>query len=194
MTAASIAWPSDLLEGYDDTAQPPQRATEPPKPIGGGRIIDPARFPLGLPRHEPIPGTRYSVLVRPFRYVPDAVIRARVKAYESGEPYEPGEFEREQSAIINIADGFAWNGASVPRMLWPWVGSPFDPDFIAFSLVHDYDCGRAKSLRERIAADALGVEVLKYSSGIYAPRRGVIRAGVTIGALWSWRLGLRREQ
>ena len=39
MTAASIAWPSDLLDGCADTSRHRQRATEPPKPIAadGGR-------------------------------------------------------------------------------------------------------------------------------------------------------------
>lgn len=32
---------------------------------------------------------------------------------------------------------YKYNGASIPRIFWPIVGSPFDPDFAMASLVHD---------------------------------------------------------
>jgi hypothetical protein len=39
---------------------------------------------------------------------------------------------------IYIPMGFEWNGASIPRFLWPILGSPFAPEMMVASLVHDY--------------------------------------------------------
>lgn len=36
-----------------------------------------------------------------------------------------------------IRKGFRTDGASIPRFLWPVVGSPFDPNYIAPALAHD---------------------------------------------------------
>ena len=39
---------------------------------------------------------------------------------------------------VYVKAGFKWNGASIPRVLWSTVGSPFQPKFMAPSMVHDY--------------------------------------------------------
>ena len=39
---------------------------------------------------------------------------------------------------INLPHEFRTDGASVPRVLWPVIGSPFDPRVIGAALVHDY--------------------------------------------------------
>jgi hypothetical protein len=36
--------------------------------------------------------------------------------------------------------GFIIDGASIPRLFWPIVGSPFDPRFRKASVVHDVAC------------------------------------------------------
>ena len=38
---------------------------------------------------------------------------------------------------VHCPKGFEWDGASVPGFLWPVIGSPFDPRFMAPALVHD---------------------------------------------------------
>jgi len=59
---------------------------------------------------------------------------------------ELGVYRLIQSVIIEgirIDAPYDWNGASVPIFLWPIIGSPFEPRFMAPSLVHDktYDTG-----------------------------------------------------
>jgi hypothetical protein len=39
---------------------------------------------------------------------------------------------------IFIPSWFEWNGASIPSFLWPILGSPFAPEMMVASLVHDY--------------------------------------------------------
>jgi hypothetical protein len=39
---------------------------------------------------------------------------------------------------IYIPSGFQWNGASIPKFLWPILGSPFAPEMMVASLVHDF--------------------------------------------------------
>ena len=37
-----------------------------------------------------------------------------------------------------IHNGFTWNGADIPRILWRLIGSRTDNDFLLASMVHDY--------------------------------------------------------
>lgn len=45
---------------------------------------------------------------------------------------------RDKHIEITIPEGFEWDGASIPRLFWSVVGSPYSPKFITASLVHDY--------------------------------------------------------
>lgn len=37
-----------------------------------------------------------------------------------------------------IHNGFTWNGADIPRLLWRLIGSRTDNDFLLASMVHDF--------------------------------------------------------
>ncbi|URC15160.1 phospholipase [Paraglaciecola Antarctic GD virus 1] len=37
-----------------------------------------------------------------------------------------------------IPKGFTSDGATIPKMFWKIIGSPFSPDFIEAAFVHDY--------------------------------------------------------
>ena len=52
-----------------------------------------------------------------------------------------GTYKLIESVIIEgikIPADFCWNGASIPDVAQPLVGSPFDAELMAPSLVHDY--------------------------------------------------------
>ena len=38
---------------------------------------------------------------------------------------------------VHVMPGFRTDGASIPRLLWPLFGSPYDPDIIADAIAHD---------------------------------------------------------
>jgi hypothetical protein len=37
-----------------------------------------------------------------------------------------------------IKNGYTWNGADIPRLLWRVIGASKDNDFLTASMVHDY--------------------------------------------------------
>ena len=39
--------------------------------------------------------------------------------------------------VVHVAPGFRTDGASIPRLLWRILGSPYDPDVIADAIAHD---------------------------------------------------------
>jgi hypothetical protein len=40
--------------------------------------------------------------------------------------------------VITIPKGFTWDGATIPKIFWRLIGTPFDPKFLTASLIHDY--------------------------------------------------------
>ena len=51
---------------------------------------------------------------------------------------------------VTLQPGFAFDGASVPRILWPVSGSPYDPPRVAAAAIHDWlyraqICSRAEA-------------------------------------------------
>ena len=51
------------------------------------------------------------------------------------------KYELVESTIIEgyeVIAPYRWNGASIPDFLWPIIGSPFDPRYMAPSLIHDH--------------------------------------------------------
>lgn len=47
-----------------------------------------------------------------------------------------------------VPKGYVSNGASIPSLLWPIVGSPFLPEFMAAALIHDMMCDGGHSIDE----------------------------------------------
>lgn len=41
------------------------------------------------------------------------------------------------NVVVHVTPGFRSDGASIPRMLWPVFGSPYDPDIITDAIAHD---------------------------------------------------------
>lgn len=52
---------------------------------------------------------------------------------------------------VLIPAGFEFDGASIPPLLWPVIGSPFDPRLIGAALIHDWLY--STHLTDRITAD-----------------------------------------
>lgn len=133
-------------------------------PVEGWPVVRPedepsAMFPLGLPDLRPIPGSPN------FRLAKDlAVVTA--------------DGERD-----DIKEGFVTDGASIPSFAWLFVGHPYDPDYIAESIVHDLRWRKAKTWRQRTAANARFRKVLREHGTASRWDRFALTTGVWAGKL-----------
>lgn len=48
--------------------------------------------------------------------------------------------KQERTYKILVNEGYAWDGASIPRIAWRLIGSPSESIFLRASLVHDKMC------------------------------------------------------
>ena len=97
---------------------------------------------------------------------------------------ENGTYRLNTAVIIegvHIPEGFEWDGASIPRILWRIVDSPFQPDLMVASLVHDYLYSQGdKSGYDREGADRLFKKLLM-ANGVNSDLAETMYAGVKIG-------------
>jgi len=95
---------------------------------------------------------------------------------------------------VKIPKGFRWDGASIPRFLWALIYSPFHPDVMAPSMVHDYlyryhDGQDGNRVFTRKAADDL-FEKLLIANGVATETVNTMYSGVRIGGKSSWRVNV----
>jgi hypothetical protein len=76
---------------------------------------------------------------------------------------------------IKVPALFEWDGASIPFFLWPIIGSPFDPRFMAPSMIHDYLYATGK--KKRMKADKLFRKLLIHN-GVDKERADTMHEGV----------------
>jgi hypothetical protein len=83
---------------------------------------------------------------------------------------------------IYIPSGFQWNGASIPKFLWPILGSPFAPEMMVASLVHDYLYSDEPAVRHisRKQADNIFRKLL-IANGMDKETAETLYTGVRIG-------------
>jgi hypothetical protein len=77
--------------------------------------------------------------------------------------------------IFNIPRGFIFDGASIPRIFWPFIGHPFNGKYIKSALVHDYlydavfkifETGEYnRAYKAAVQADKIFKELLKRENG-----------------------------
>lgn len=78
-----------------------------------------------------------------------------VRVIDDNDPYEikqnkrkyPFELKKTVEVFVittkrkfkfSVPNGYTWNGADIPRILWRLVGSRTDNDFLIASMLHDY--------------------------------------------------------
>ena len=90
---------------------------------------------------------------------------------------EPFAFHDGRGYEWSVPAGAVVNGASIPRLLWPILGSPFVGDYRQASVVHDHFCtlkNRRWQAVHRMFYDAL------LASGV-----GGLFAKILYGAVWA---------
>ena len=87
---------------------------------------------------------------------------------------------------ITVPNGFATDGASIPRFLWPIIGPPMRGGYLVPAIVHDYLCVEAKTYQERVMADGLFFALL-HRYQVPAWKRCAMYLGVRFYARLFWR-------
>lgn len=59
---------------------------------------------------------------------------------------------------VLVPEGYLTDGASIPRILWEEVGSPFDPRFMTAAIVHDWHCNIRDNEVPSIHKDSISVD------------------------------------
>lgn len=77
-----------------------------------------------------------------------------------------------------LREGFKTDGASIPRILWPIVGHPFQPRLLAGAILHDALC--QSNLIPRIDSDRLLRQLAK-AYGVQSTKVYIIYIGVKVG-------------
>ena len=80
---------------------------------------------------------------------------------------------------LKIPRGFVWDGCSIPKVVRPLMGNPFDSDLDDASLLHDYLYETHKATRAK-ADDLFRIELL--SAGVSAARVSLMYTAVRLFA------------
>jgi hypothetical protein len=96
------------------------------------------------------------------------------------------QYRAEDGTLHEAPEGFAWNGADIPALLWPLASDPFSPDIEIAVLFHDLLCSTANTPAKRLLADNLFREILRRQKRVCSPRRWMLYRGVRIGAWWKF--------
>lgn len=59
---------------------------------------------------------------------------------------------------FTIYNGYVWNGADIPRLLWCSIGSRTDNDFLIASMIHDYLLEFKKYMLEEVLENSITVK------------------------------------
>ncbi|MCR4881838.1 MAG: DUF1353 domain-containing protein [bacterium] len=54
--------------------------------------------------------------------------------------YLSAKYAGSEIYLIKIKQNYTWDGATIPRFLWRFVGSQYNPEFLPASMVHDWLC------------------------------------------------------
>lgn len=90
-----------------------------------------------------------------------------------------------------IPASFSWDGASIPRVFWSIVGDPFEPDFWAASLAHDWLYLTHQT--NRAIADDLLYQFLRLC-GVGAFRARTMWSAVRVGGAGRWATDKKNRQ
>lgn len=86
---------------------------------------------------------------------------------------------------ILIPEGYSFDGASIPRVLWPVLGHPFSNDLVLPCCVHDWYCEKSWNDYDRLIGDAVLLSLLA-RQGVSRWRRNMIYIGVRLFSIFRW--------
>ena len=87
------------------------------------------------------------------------------------------EVEQETYEFL-IPAGYAWDGASIPRVFWRLIGSKNDQRFLVPSLIHDVLCENHDYIDNDRYFSTIVFERLLYTSGVGGFKRWLMKHSV----------------
>lgn len=95
----------------------------------------------------------------------------------------------EKGVIHTVPIGFETDGASIPKIFWSWIGSPFTGLYRRAALIHDFLY--ATQTTKRLYADRVFLEAMKHLRVSWWKRNIMYRA-VRLGASGIWKRHAKR--
>lgn len=83
---------------------------------------------------------------------------------------------------INIPPGYSFDGASIPRAIWSFIGHPFDPTYTLAACVHDWYCDISSlsgDYQVRVIGDAVFFALLA-RAGVPSWKRSLMYCAVRL--------------
>jgi hypothetical protein len=84
---------------------------------------------------------------------------------------------------ITVKQGLVFDGASIPKVFWNIIGSPFTGAYTLPALVHD--CLYMSEAVERKTADAIFLDLMK-QQGVSWLKRNIMYRAVRVGGMFVW--------
>lgn len=88
------------------------------------------------------------------------------------------DFVNEKNYEFIIPEGYCWDGATIPRFFWRFIGSKTDNRFLIPSLVHDVLCENHSYVENNRYFSTIVFERLLYVSGVSGYKRWMMKHSV----------------
>ena len=88
--------------------------------------------------------------------------------------------------VVSIPAGFTFDGATIPKIWWLVIGSPFQPEFQLAACVHDWFCVKSAetgNYKARVVGDGVFFGLLT-DAGVPKWKRVLMYAGVRLNSFW----------
>lgn len=92
--------------------------------------------------------------------------------------------DKKDGIIITVPAGFISDGASIPRIFWSIIGSPWTGKYISAAILHDYLYYMKTFSREK--SDLIFLEAMKIL-GVSKLKRKIIYYAVRAGGRFAWK-------
>lgn len=88
--------------------------------------------------------------------------------------------------VVRIPAGFTFDGATIPKVFWLIIGTPFDPRFQLAACIHDWFCVKSvefKDYQARVIGDATFFKLLA-DAKVPKWKRALMYVGVRLNSFW----------
>ncbi len=89
-----------------------------------------------------------------------------------------GLFSDRKTYKFIIPKGYTWDGATIPRLFWRFIGSNTSPEFLIPSMIHDVLCENHSYIDNDRYLSTLILERLLYCSGVSGFKRWMMKHSV----------------